>query len=1443
MAIIVLNSNNIIIQSPQIYCQAVGSNGENQTIVGNLVRWDLMGKLGDRHIPKCDLAVSTNGQFEGYNKSDDVVRLYRSLYNHSNPIVIDFGSFDTGGYTFLPNDSGLLIDMSSTNGNKVIIRFIDKAQFSYLFKILGSIPFSVFLNNYTGVIEIEVEDKLIYKYGILCGLTTGIGHSLFETISYFDNPEDYGGRPNPSLNENIVKREIKQSGELNNNSFETVGENIKFIRIQQVDMTSTFTVVLYPYEDLFNELQANQSWQECGKFGLSLDTKEVFSRFQRETYSGGDLNLIWSNFNNPINANNYKIRFNLPEDGLKALIQKFIEITNIDPSNFGGNLFIPIETFENDGNGITISLLDVIRLISSDYHVARMLGLGYLDKEVDDQKYIYAIKYSTFDYNTSIGKDHIYLTLPTNIYDTRSPQIPVLDELSYGLYLRQDSNSEEQLYSSETGYSLIDNIRYVNINRIINDERREINVEIPNSDFFDLTQTTTSSNFGIKYKLNTEESWSEPDILFDEEFYEPITIPNNGEVKLYTHGEKIEGLHRYAIYAANWFNRFSLLSNFKDTDETLFTNLNRLLPPSNISVQYILEENPLILTTQEEQSNLELAKLANPTADNYKTRIIFEWNNVHINSYNKTDKVEFYFRDVLPNKIECIIEKVISISDYECEIQTKPFVQNSSNPPITSDFKIGPGEEYKYLGSNLSTISGQFLIASISQDANFIKGPTFIVKKNKISEPFQLESNTPLIISPTFVSPKINEVAFTQENTDNVGNWIKLQKTVNLIKFSDTIEIVYDEDGVPHNELVGGISANATITEVINSNGGYTISFNNGINLAAHPDPSVKWFKGSARFILALNQYKRKKLSVVSIITLSPIKLAIFDYDYLALPNERIKTGSNINVNFHPGYKLYLSAEPNIFDKNKILPVNGSNLKTTYISVRSIDSINNKFSSLSSNLSLIARNVQLPITPNIIVPSVYATRPDFYGKSSFTLDFELNTIGRYPYGLNVYRANHTSILKALYKASTLEEILAELVSSTDTQLEINNSWDGLFNAITSDNLKFTQFGSFRFPLPDNDKTKYLNSENLIIYPFPIFDLSEINQTLIKKVIEQVFISLTDSPIIFDFLKIGYQTSSALPNSKNNIGKLLDPSDPLFNPFPMAVKFPVINPNIVRFTDYRLNGNSENIYFYFAKEIALNGKLSDRTSVSDPVMVVNSTPAEKPTIRKIVTHEVNSIENLSPSIEFEIAEYLKSEKINKYQIFRSTSIANSTSVNLMTKLDPISIEDIVQDTFEDLDFPPFGQPLFYRITALREIINERGEVELIASQPSEMILTNIIDSSNPEAPTITPTIGSTIIINGIVTSLSNVSLMWSQTVYNGTYYVYKMNGFGNWEKLWTKKTNNAQITFPENGDFLNFPIMSSLSKIDNEGNVIYHRFKVSVENASGLFNIEEKDLII
>jgi hypothetical protein len=143
-------------------------------------------------------------------------------------------------------------------------------------------------------------------------------------------------------------------------------------------------------------------------------------------------------------------------------------------------------------------------------------------------------------------------------------------------------------------------------------------------------------------------------------------------------------------------------------------------------------------------------------------------------------------------------------------------------------------------------------------------------------------------------------------------------------------------------------------------------------------------------------------------------------------------------------------------------------------------------------------------------------------------------------------------------------------------------------------------------------------------------------------------------VIFEYLKTGYQTSSEQPRTRSIIGRLLSPSDPAFNPFPMAVKFPAVNPNTVRFTDYTLNGNSRNIYFYFAREISVDTKLSERTPVSGPVILVDAAPAEKPTIRKIVAREENPSLEQPAAIVFDLAEYIRSEKIKQYQVFRTTN---------------------------------------------------------------------------------------------------------------------------------------------------------------------------------------------
>ena len=57
--------------------------------------------------------------------------------------------------------------------------------------------------------------------------------------------------------------------------------------------------------------------------------------------------------------------------------------------------------------------------------------------------------------------------------------------------------------------------------------------------------------------------------------------------------------------------------------------------------------------------------------------------------------------------------------------------------------------------------------------------------------------------------------------------------------------------------------------------------------------------------------------------------------------------------------------------------------------------------------------------------------------------------------------------------------------------------------------------------------------------------------------------------------------------------------------------------------------------------------------------------------------------------------------------------------------------------------------------------------------------------------------------------------------------------GNWSLVDEIVNNEETVTYD----------IGSLAKVDEDGDAIYHRYKVDVENSSGLLNLEEKPLTI
>ena len=226
------------------------------------------------------------------------------------------------------------------------------------------------------------------------------------------------------------------------------------------------------------------------------------------------------------------------------------------------------------------------------------------------------------------------------------------------------------------------------------------------------------------------------------------------------------------------------------------------------------------------------------------------------------------------------------------------------------------------------------------------------------------------------------------------------------------------------------------------------------------------------------------------------------------------------------------------------------------------------------------------------------------------------------------------------------------------------------------------------------------------------------------------------------------------------------------------------------------------------------------------------PADAPYIRKIETVLADPYSSINPGVRFYINPYHPNENIKKVALYRTTDINVAASVNLMQLAGEIDITDYAEgvvDNFSDLDFPLFGETIYYRLVALREITNELEQTDHIPSLPSNIVEGRVIDNINPEAPELTFTVNS---FTSPPAQIANIELSWEPTTYNGRYYLYKMTSSGNWQKVYEAASNQT----------MNFTV-SSLDTVDEDGDIIYHRYKVDAENANGLLSLDEKPVVI
>lgn len=1222
-------------------------------------------------------------------------------------------------------------------------------------------------------------------------------------------------------------------------------ENIKYLRLESAD-SHPYYFELETYIDFLARRRSTKTFK--GSFALSQTDTQVFSQLENPNKAVID---TWPKYNEgaAVDTDNYKDRWLDPgtNQGLKFAVQEYLNLSTTDLQAES----TLTSTSPGDSSSMDISYLTWLNAIGMDFHVARMLGFGEIDHTnvSNGTRYIYFAQYITeVDVDDMVTADTIFHTavsLPTGKTNYRLPPAPVAEPVTYGLSLTDSYGNPIQITDPD-GYLPWDSVRYVNLNK------EAYPYEIPLGPFFETNfefckcEFSRPVSFGVEYRHKSQSNWEQPEISHDVDYFdhnnieETVDIPDRPNA-FYTHEERNGGKHKYACYGINWFSRVSPLSNEVETDTTTFPKNNTLLPPMNLAAHYIQQESPLIFTTGLEQSN-----------QLQDTRVTFQWNHIHNHAYQIGNKVQFFHRETAPQNIVGEISAVTNLSGSLAQVTLSSFQLTSVNPPQTVVPEILSGTEANYIGALLTANNNQFLITAIPTPGT---SPVIIVEK--ISD---IVVNDPtgsgfFVPTQTWILPQVGDQVLIVENISSgaSGQWNQLAKEVDIVPFDGTypgfsgapyVEQVTESDGSISQYQYGGIFEPGNMVHL--GAGIYEFTFSS-YNLPQHPDAGVDWYQGVVRSMSGSGEMKAMEVFRIENIGGSGSPFTKLHFYYPDFSLDPLNTGT-INVNFHPGYRVYLGFDsPNSFDASTIEPVPGAGIKYSYLTARSVDTLQtNFFSGMQIPAMLMAREIVPPLPPGPPIGPTFATRPDFYGKSTYTFEVDVELVNggtpRKPFAVVFYRANERAILEALYTQATVETIVDDLAAILNDPF-VTQRWQDLvmFQVEPSgpDQDKFLEHNGYRLPNPDNTATD------------AAFTGSALPGSMLTKVEDAIhgsFVPLTRQPLIYDYIKQGTETSNSKPVFLDDFGNPMDPSDPAFDFAPMVKIIDDTPPQgKLRFTDYTLDGASLNVYFYHAREISNMQEMSSPSPITGPISLVNSMPAEAPEIKKVIT-QVPEFDGVYPNssflhaaVNFEMNEYLESEGIKKFRIYRATAVEKAQSVQTMVLANEVNFGQDIKDDFTYEQFPPYGETLFYRVVALREILNESGQPELVPSKASNLILASLIDTNNPPSPEISFAIGST---TSGPDQFHNVQLSWDKVTHNGKYYLYKMSPEGNWKLIYQETTNAATISYPPAGNFSS-PNDATvlLEKEDADGNPIYHRFMVRAENGSGLLSLDENEVIL
>jgi hypothetical protein len=1450
--------------SSSLYLQAAGSNGSDGSAPGVHLRWALTGELAG-HLPRGNYGASTSG----YNRPGDSIIISRAPYTDPCVFTLDFQSalpaIDNPAFrwTYILNR----ITAAGTITNLVSLSFMDTAMYLELAakQDPAAAPFS-FLSAYKGITELSVAGKELFSFAYELRQNAPDAGAILKIRGYSRAEPDTAAALGPTFQHTAAAAGgIPASGKL-------WGEGLLRIQLQSSASGYLRSVAFETYADLISTRPVS-SWSTVGSgMALSLDDTTVFNRLENAAYP---VDHLWPQFMDgmTVRVSNYHEKWLGEPSGempVKTAVQRYLDLSETDPR---ANGIIQLPGALPDDEGFPVSYLELLNLMSFDFHLARMLGLGHIDTQGNSTgQFIYKISYTA---RKAPGSGelvaHEYLSLPTGRTDARLPEKPAIRPVTYTLPSGRTGAYDANGYQKQMGV------------RIVNIGRAPYGPELADNTFFyggtsadfSVFDHSPPVFFGIAYRHQGAAAYQKPGITSprggvyayyaydtahpDTGTRETVPVPDAPE-SLYIHMEDESGVHAYAIYGINWFSRASVLSDEVLTDATVFPPVNNLMPPPAIAAQYIQEEDSPLFTTQTEQDWLTGRNTRFPGQDTGFTRLTFNWLDIieltHVrdlslfnpSTVTRAKKIKAWFRPGQPLQIEGVITAISPVGGAGEPLQV-----------TVGDYRLLDGSQvfptmaaadlFRFTGSAMTTPEGQFEIIGVTATTAYpdftIVPVTRTISVNDPADPLNFATRD------TYLMPAIGSRFTVTENLSDDANWVPLAETIDLIDLSDQAHPVFEtsttESGTT-TQLIGGITGSARVEQLLDTEdqlpipGCYSVTFSPAVTLAPHPQvhvpfdpanpdanapgslraPHVTWYNGQVRLPLAADPLTKKLVEVIRIFSTSPLTIYVYDTGYADQPLKVSSGPSDLvpGANFHPGYKTYFFPEPapdHLFNATQILPGRGQADKKTMIALQSADDGpggTGFVSRVSPPAVLLAVRIVPPV--RLPLPRTYGMRvsPNTTTRAAFTFDVDLlpdsEGQAREPFGLMFYRTGNDEVLTALYAPATVAAIHSALNAlTTDTH------HDQRYNELV--NLVFDPAHPGHFNVFDASPQPY---------GFPVPDKSGLLPPAYAEAIRRTLLPLTAQLPVVKYFKTGYQTENRQPRLRDMDGNLLDPVDPAFDPFPMIRRYiPETQPatTSVRVTDYSLNGSSRYLYFYGAAEVTGKLIIGPLSPLAGPVSVLHTLPADAPVIRNITTDAADAV-----SVSFYISPFPAEDPLSKLRIYRTLDPDHTLALQTMDSfLDVVLSPDtpdglIATDTFSDLSMPPYGETVYYRLAFIRTIFNERDETEDVIGLGSVVEAVRLIDTHNPDAP-------------ALGYDSATHTLNWAQVTNKGSYDLFQQNSRGNWQRIYS-------VT-PAGPGTLNFTLPAAPVLTDADGNRIYYRFKVSAANSSGLRNLTDNIITI